>query len=197
MRFAPTRFRPVFGRVLAGVIVAIATVGVVGFLVVSPADALRFGPALALLAVGTVATFWLPSLEVAEAGVTVRNVFRTIEIPWGAIRLVDTRFALTFDTDEGRVSVWASPAPNRYASASATARGAGRAAGPGGFAPRPGDLLETDSGAAAFVIRQHLEDLRADGRLEAADGPLRRRTHVATIVTLAVLTVATALGLAL
>ena len=39
--------------------------------------------------------FWMPSVVVHDAGVTLENPFRSIEVPWGAMVHVDTRFALT------------------------------------------------------------------------------------------------------
>ena len=44
------------------------------------------------------ATFWRPRVEVSDAGVRVVNVTRTIDIPWPALRDVDTKWALTLDT---------------------------------------------------------------------------------------------------
>jgi hypothetical protein len=69
-----------------------------------------------------------------------------------------------------------------------------------GFAPRPGDLLETESGAVAYVIRRHWDDLREAGHLDAPvleGGRLRRDIHWVTIAVLSGLTVATALGILL
>ncbi len=201
MRFAPTTFRPAFGRVLSVIVVAIAVAGILGFALTGDGNGLaRFSWALAFVAVGAVALFWLPSLAVAEHEITVRNVFSTVHVPWPAIQRIDTKYALTLYTPRGKVTAWASPAPNRYASqlsASADTRLA--ATGQGGSV-RPGDLITTASGAAAFVIRSHWEQLRDDGHLDnptIEDGAFRRDIHWVTIGVLGVLAVATVLGIAL
>jgi hypothetical protein len=198
MRFAPTSFRPAFGKVLSVVVVVIAVAGVVGFVATGDwGGLLHFGWGLGLLAVAAVALFWLPSLDVAEHEITVRNVFSTVHVPWPAIQRIDTKYALTLYTPLGKVTAWASPAPNRYAgqvSASADARLPG--AGLGGSI-RPGDLLSTASGAAAYVIRSHWEQLRDDGHLDnpvIEQGAFHRDIHWVTIYLLGALAVATALG---
>jgi len=142
----------------------------------------------------------IPRVSVAEHEVTVRNVFSTVHIPWPAILSVDTKWALTIRTPEGVVTAWASPAPNRYATQTSSQSAARVAADPMGFAPRPGDLLETESGAVAYVIRRHWEDLREAGHLDAPvleGGRLRRDIHWVTIAVLAGLTLACVLGLVL
>lgn len=201
MRFATTTFRPAFSRALSIVVAIIALSGIVGFVVASDGlGLLRYGWALLLLVAVALALFWFPRLTVAEPEVTVVNVFSTVHVPWAAIERVDTKYALTLHTAGGVVTVWASPAPNRYATQAAS-RSAARIAGDAaGTSPRPGDLLETQSGAAAFVIRRHWDDLREDGKLQnvaGADGGVRRDIHWATIITLGVLTVATVLGILL
>ncbi|MDJ0334480.1 PH domain-containing protein [Salinibacterium sp. G-O1] len=199
MRFAPTTFRPVFGRILGVVVELIAGLGIVGFIVAGDAEALlRYGWGLLLLIAVVDALFWRPSLHVAEHAITVRNVFSTITVPWPAIQRIDTKYALTLYTSAGKVAVWASPAPNRYAAHNAAASDA-RLASNGMGAVRPGDLLSTGSGAAAFVIRRHWDELRDDGLLDAGyeAGSVRRDIHWVTIVVLGVLAVATVLGIAL
>lgn len=201
MRFAPISYRPVFGRVLSVVVGAIAVAGIVGFVVSGNGEGLlRYGWGLALLATLAFALFWFPSLDIAEHEVTVRNVFSTVHVPWPAIENIDTKYALALTTPLGTVTSWASPAPNRYSaqlSNRADVRLAARAAGTN---PRPGDLLDSASGAAAFVIRSHWEDLREAGHLDAPvieGGALRRDIHWATIAALAALAVATVLGFVL
>lgn len=201
MRFAPTTFRPVFGRVLSVIVAVMAAGGLVGFVVAGDVlGLLRGGWALLLLIALVFALFWFPRVSVAEHEVTVRNVFSTVHIPWPAILSVDTKWALTIRTPEGVVTAWASPAPNRYATQTSSQSAARVAADPMGFAPRPGDLLETESGAVAYVIRRHWEDLREAGHLDAPvleGGHLRRDIHWVTIAVLAGLTLACVLGLVL
>jgi Bacterial PH domain len=201
MRFAPTTFRPAFGRVLSIMVAAIAVAGLAGFVVTGDwGGLLRYGWGLALLGVLAVALFWLPSLAVAEHEITVRNVFSTVHVPWPAIQRIDTKYALTLYTPRGKVTAWASPAPNRYASQVSASTDSRLAARGQGGSIRPGDLLNTASGAAAFVIRNHWEQLRDDGHLEnpvIEEGAYRRDIHWVTIIVLAVLAAATLLGFAL
>ncbi|WP_309615621.1 PH domain-containing protein [Salinibacterium sp.] len=199
MRFAPTSFRPVFGRVLSVVVAIIAVFGLAGFIVAGDGEGLaRYGWGMLLMVALAYALFWRPSLDIAEQAITVRNVFSTVTVPWAAIQRIDTKYALTLYTREGTIAAWASPAPNRYASHNAAASDA-RLASNGMGAVRPGDLLSTGSGAAAFVIRRHWEELREDGLLDAGSdtGNMRRDIHWPVIIVLGVLTVATVLGIAL
>jgi hypothetical protein len=77
------------------------------------------------------------------------------------------------------------------------ARLAGRDSGGAGI--RPGDLLDSPSGAVAFVIRRHWEELRDDGLLDAGaeTGSVSRVAHWPTITTIALLVVASVLGVLL
>ena len=198
MRFAAARFRPAFGRVLSIVIVAIALSGLVGFAVTNDWEGLaRYSWPLLLLGAFALALFFLPYLDVTENEITVRNVLSTVHIPWPSIERIDTKYALTLYTNRGTVSVWASPAPSRYAGQVSAHRDVTLAAADQGGSIRPGDLLSSASGAAAFVIRQHWNDLRDDGLLDspgAANDGYRREIHWATIGLLAALAIATALG---
>src|SRR5690554_851842 len=108
---------------------------------------------------------WRPSLHIHDSGVTAHNVTRSIEVPWGSLVNVETKYALTLVTPEARYAVWVAPAPGAIAS-----RRVGRelrkkskksdplTAHPGML---PGDLPGTDSGDAARIIRDELER-RAD-----------------------------------
>jgi hypothetical protein len=198
MRFAPTSFRPVFGRVLSIATLVVAAIGLGSF--VASGDwlaLLRYGWGLLLLAAIAFAAFWYPRVDVAEHEVTVVNVFSTMHVPWPAIQRVDTRYSLTLYLPQGRkVTVWASPAPGRYSSQVTATRETRLAARDGETSVRPGDLLDTPSGAVAFVIRSHWEDLREAGKLDLGvdDSALRREIHWPTMLVLGVLAAATALG---
>ncbi|MCY7413294.1 MAG: PH domain-containing protein, partial [Salinibacterium sp.] len=91
MRFAPTTFRPVFGRVLSVIVAVVAAIGIVGLVVTGDvATALGSSWGLVLMAAIAFALFWFPSVRVAEDKITVRNVFSTVHVPWSAIQNVDT-----------------------------------------------------------------------------------------------------------
>ena len=61
MRFAPTSFRPTFGRILCVIIAAVALAGLGGFLVTGDwAGLLRYGWGLLLLGYTVFALYWFP-----------------------------------------------------------------------------------------------------------------------------------------
>lgn len=189
-----------FGRVLSVVTAAIAGLGLVGVIVSGDMTSLvRYGWIMLLIGALAFALFWFPRVDVAEHEVTVRNVFSTIHVPWPAIQNVDTKYALTLYTSEGKVTAWASPAPNRYAAQGGTAKDARLAADASGASPRPGDLPGTQSGAVAYVIRRHWQDLQEQGLLAAGaePGSVRREIHWVTAAVLGALTVASILGILL
>lgn len=112
---------------------------------------------------------WRPHMVISDDGIRVVNVFSTADVPWAALVHVDTRFALTLVTPSRRVVVSSAPAPGRIGVAMARRqeqRG-GRAvpdAESGGR--RAGDMLSTDSGDAAYLVRWHWDELRERGAIE-------------------------------
>lgn len=141
---------------------------------------------------------WHPSITVDDAGIEVVNVFHTVHIPWAALVHVDTRFALTLVTPSRKVSAWAAPAPGR--AGVAMARRNEQRHGGSGVVPlhadggrQAGDLLHTESGDAAYIVRERWTELREAERFEvgvADTTPVPVRVHWLTIVLL----VATAVG---
>lgn len=195
------RYRPVWGRVLAVAVIVVCALGAVGFLLAEDWEgAWRTLPFLTLLGTLAWATFWRPELVIEPHGLRVVNVFRTVDVAWPAIQRLDTRFALTIYTHEGRVGVWTAPSPG--------VRGTVRigredvrelpdtAYGPGGTV-RPGDALGTASGDAGYLVRRRWEQLRDAGLLDrgAEAGSVRRSWHVATIAAVAALAVACVVAL--
>lgn len=144
------------------------------------------------------AALWHPSVTVEDDGIEVVNVFHTAVVPWAALVHVDTRFALTLVTPARKVSAWAAPAPGR--AGVAMARRNEQRHGTAETVPlvgdgerRAGDLLHTESGDAAYVVRERWVELRDAEAFEvgvADTTPVPVRVHWATIVLLA----ATAVG---
>jgi hypothetical protein len=200
MRFAPTSFRPLFGRVLSVVIAVIAALGLSGFVLVGDwTGLLRFAAPVLLVVVLVFGLYWFPRVDVAEHEITVVNVFSTVHVPWPAIERIDTKWALTLFTPLGRVTSWALPAPNRYTAELGSRADARLAARDGETAIRPGDLPSSPSGAVAYVIRTHWQELRDDGKLALGVEPsaMRRDIHWPLIAALAALAVLTAVTLLL
>ncbi|MDQ4137316.1 MAG: PH domain-containing protein [Actinomycetota bacterium] len=189
MVFRPASYRAGFGKVLT---LGVAAVGLLALAFPAAngawADVARnFWPVLFAVAV-VWALFWAPELRLEHDSVVVRNVLRTHEVPWPAIERIDTKYAVTLYTPEAQISVWALPAPSRFAVGSMTRDDARHvresAVGPGNLI-RPGDALSTVSGAAAHALRTRWEELRDAGQLgDARTAPVTTRWHAATIAGL-------------
>jgi hypothetical protein len=137
----------------------------------------------AFLATTIYAAFWRPRLIIREHSVNVRNVVTSHEIEWGAIDRIDTKWGLTLFVGKKRISVWAAPAPSRYAAMFAS-RDQGSHLPESTYLAgtvRPGDLVSTDSGGAAALVRRHWERRKPD------NGRIETRVHVPLLVTLCVL----------
>ncbi|ARC56299.1 hypothetical protein AS850_04315 [Frondihabitans sp. 762G35] len=157
-----------FNRILAVLIWALVVFMVVATIVGAPGSLLS-----ALLAGATIAlldwiALWRPRVDVVDEGVVLQNLVRRITVPWEALIHVDTKYALTLHTPGRKYAAWAAPAPGRTGAAVAKRQArtdvAPRSAVGGTAAP--GDLLTTESGAAAELVRERWEHLRESGGLE-------------------------------
>ncbi|WP_077489974.1 PH domain-containing protein [Sinomonas mesophila] len=175
-----------------GLAVTLTTAGLAG---------LRFAAPLALLAAGGWVLFWRPGVLVSDAGVELRNPFRSVGVPWDALAHVDTKYALTLITDHGRFTAWAAPAPGVWGARNArpehldglpeTTYGPARSV-------RPGDLRHTDSGQAAALVRTRWADALASGLAHAGrtrETPIAKRTAWPELVGTLVLAAATVVTL--
>lgn len=120
----------------------------------------RFGwvyAAAALIAYLGWAALWRPYVAAGPDGVQLRNVTHTVIIPWAALIHVDTRYALTLHTPGRRFVAWSAPAPGRLTSMRVSRTDAGREARLVGGDLRPSDMIGTDSGDAAAVVREQWE----------------------------------------
>ncbi|MBU5424688.1 PH domain-containing protein [Cellulomonas hominis] len=192
-------FRPRFGRWLVVMVAAVAGAGAVSGLVEDPAQTVRYLPVLALVVVLVWAAYWRPAVVVSPAGVEIRNVTRTIEIPWPAVQAVTTQYALTLQTAYGTYAAWAAPAPSRTR-VKLAARPDARNLPETAYRDTTvaiGDLANTDSGQAAALVRYRWEELRDAGALD--DPRLERpapvvRWHGRTLALVGVLVVTGALA---
>ena len=140
--------------------------------------------------------FWNPSVKVSESDVVVDNIFRTIRLNWSAIRRIDTKYSLSFETERGVFRAWAAPAPSRYAGFMANkseAEHLPESSFVGQGLVRPGDLTSSDSGVAAYVIRQNWERLRDLNQL-VKNAKIESRLVPARIVVFVALSVAAVIG---
>lgn len=157
-----------FNRVMA-IVVWVTSAAVALGAAWNPASGATPYAAAALLAFFAWAALWRPYVGLDDVGVTLRNVTHRVVVPWPALIHVDTRMALTLHTPGRAFSAWAAPAPSAL-SAAVTGRRAGeREARAAGSALRPGDLLGTESGNAAVVIREQWQARVARGSIAAGE----------------------------
>jgi hypothetical protein len=168
-------YRPGFARRLAVAVLVIAVIGLGSSLLTDFAASLRFVPVIALVVAAIWAAYFFPSVTISPAGVTIRNITRTIELPWPAIQRIETKYALTLYTAYGSYSAWAAPAPGRAEIARAGNAKVYREHSAGlpqstvvGGTIAGGDLLNSSSGQAALLVRQRWEELREAGYLDNA-----------------------------
>ncbi|GGC91477.1 hypothetical protein GCM10011512_18200 [Tersicoccus solisilvae] len=134
------------------------------------------------------AVLWRPAVTLDEQSIVVRNVFRTVTVPWAALIHVDTKYALTLVTPHQKVTALAAPAPGRHVVMWANREdvtGLPERTYDAVRSVRPGDLARSHSGQAAILVRRRWEDLVESGRLDAgvaASTPVTTVLHVPTIV---------------
>lgn len=196
-------YRPAFGRVLAVVIAVCGVGGLLTGLVTDPGATVPYVAPVLLVTLWVWAAYWRPAVVVSPAGVELRNVTRTIELPWPTIQRVDTRFALTLHTAYGDYAAWAAPAPGRARVATAGKEDATHLPestyGTGGTM-RPGDLASSASGQAAILVRMRWEELRDAGLLDdprVEHARPRVRWHARTLAAIVVLIAASVLTVVL
>jgi len=172
-----------FNRVVAVLIWVVAAVIAAGLLVSVHDVRLLYLVPCAFFALVAWSALWQPLLIVEPQEITVRNVLRTIRIPWAALIHVDTKYALTLYTPGHKYAVWSAPAPGTARTLRATRNETtGRVGAPSvsDSVRRPGDLLSTESGQAAEVVRRRWTELRDSGRLDAGiadQTPVTTRWH--------------------
>ncbi|HEY3545490.1 MAG TPA: PH domain-containing protein [Propionicimonas sp.] len=197
-------FRPVSGLWITGVVAAAAAFGLVSVATSGqPADLLRYGPVLVLVAAVVWAMFWRPSVTVSDAGVSLRNVLRTVDLPWPSIVRIDTKYALTLETAYGTYTAWAAPSSGRRhvdQTVPGDLRGLPESTYGAGASVRPGDLPASASGQAAALVRRRWDALRDAGHLDNPRLERQRaavRWHWPVVALLGGLAAAAAAGLLL
>ncbi|WP_375383853.1 PH domain-containing protein [uncultured Microbacterium sp.] len=156
-------------------------------------------PAAALIAFLAWVALWRPYVGVDDDGVTLQNVSHRVLVPWPALIHVDTRYALTLHTPGQKFVAWAAPAPGALSSAVAGRRAVNREAKAAGAVLRPGDLLGTESGDAATVVREQWQRRVESNSIPAGmadDIAVTRDWNITAGAVVAVLIVATGWALA-
>ena len=129
--------------------------------------------------------FWFPNVSVSEHQVVIRNVIRSHFIPMEKIVRIDTKWALTLYLESGsKVTSWSATAPGRHSSIFASRD-------QGDYLPestylagtvRPGDLVTSDSGAAAAQVRRYWEQ-----RSDSTDQAVVTRWHLGQLIIVSAL----------
>lgn len=154
--------------------------------------ALRLLPGTIGLGVLAWLVFWHPAVTVDDDGVTLVNPLRTIRVPWAALIQVQTQYALTLHTPQGRFRSWAAPGPGRHqvvTSVDGDLVGLPRGSFDARGSVAIGDLPSAPSGQVAAVIRRRWAHLAEHGLLElgvADDTPVRRTWNAPATVLLGV-----------
>lgn len=183
-------FRPRFNRALSIVGWIVVACIVVGIVVTSGLsnDSIWLLPALAAVTVVIWVALWRPHLAVDDTGVTIANIVQTVGVPWGALIHLDVTYALRVHVPGRAIMVDAAPAPGRMGGAVAR-RGIAPQGTRVGERVAVGELLTTDSGKAAALIRARWDALRDAGQIavgEAETIPVRSRIDATAIGALAV-----------
>ena len=194
-------FHSRFNQVLAIVVWLFCCGAVAAVIVSSLGTSAEYLPLIAFVALLAWAGLWRPAVRIDEHAVTIVNVLSTVSIPWPALIDIETRYALTLVTPQGRFAATAAPAPGRFASALSKrdlTRVNAQTGSTGSL--RPGDLPNTDSGAAAYLVRDYWEKLVAQERIElgvADTTHVTRRWHWMVIGLCAALLIASVATLTL
>ncbi|HOA86040.1 MAG: PH domain-containing protein [Microbacteriaceae bacterium] len=156
-------------------------------------------PAGALIAFLAWSALWRPYVGVSADGVRLRNVTHSVQIPWAALVHIETRYALTLHTPGRRFVAWSAPAPGRLTSMRVSRNEVNREARLVDGDVRPSDMIGTDSGDAAAVVREHWEAGLRAGSIPvgvAEQTPVHRRPDVPVIAVTIALVTATVWALA-
>ena len=114
-------FRPRTGLAACGLWAVLGMVWLVLAARSGWSELLREAPFVAFISVVVYAVFGRPLILVRSRDVLLRNVIRDVSIPYSTIAAIDTQYALTITTTDGRRhQAWAAPASGRLGAARVT-----------------------------------------------------------------------------
>lgn len=172
----PDVFSPGFSKVLAVLVAAAGLVALVDLVIRGDWGVLaRTLPPVALTVLLAWAVFWNPRVSLADDGVTIVNLARTVRIPWDRIEDVSARWSLVVRADGRDWTVWAAPRSSGTATWLRRRRG-----------------KDAPEGATAEAVEAAIEDWQ---RARAhADGDVTAQWHVPFLVVAAALAIATVIA---
>ncbi len=132
-----------------------------------------------------------PSLSISEAGLKIVNPFDTWQIGWDEIQDLTTKFVLNVETRNAIIPVWVATSPARSRHEKLT-RSDIRGMGFDGMSSiSVGESPKSDSGVAAYLIRQGIKDNSGKGALlrHGTSREVHIRTNSLLILTLSSATV--------
>jgi hypothetical protein len=149
-------FRPRTGLVACALWAALAVVWLAIELPTGWASAAARLPLIGAISTVVYAVFYRPRVIVSGDDVLVVNVIRDIDIPFRALADVQTQYALTLTTVDGRrFQAWAAPASGRIGASRVTEEERKTLSWNGSMDEIPASAsLRSDAGAAAVAIRR-------------------------------------------
>ena len=161
------KYRPVAAIVSGSIVVLVdGMIAGLDFYVNGLASFLGSLPLYLLIAWVVVVFLFKPSVKVTKDFISITNPFRWIQISIQDVEDLDTRRGLVLKTKAGDFAVAVGVAPGRYTVARANKsdfKWVGNDGGRSQGVVSPGDILDSDSGAVAFVIRQQIRNF-AEGK---------------------------------
>jgi hypothetical protein len=161
------KYRPVAAIVSGSIVVLVdGMIAGLDFYVNGLASFLGSLPLYLLIAWVVFVFLFKPSVKVTKESISITNPFRWIQISIQDIEDLDTRRGLVLKTKAGDFAVAVGVAPGRYTVARANNsdfKWAGHDGGKAQGVVSPGDILDSDSGAVAFVVRQQIRNI-AEGK---------------------------------
>jgi hypothetical protein len=155
------KYRPLAALVSGGTVVVVdALVAGLDLFVNGPASFLGSLPLYLLVAWVVFVFLFKPSVKVTKDLISISNPFRWIQISVSSVLDIETRRGLVLKTKDGDFPVAVGVAPGRYTVARANKsdfKWAGSNVGKDEFVVSPSDILDSDSGAVAHVIRQQIK----------------------------------------
>ncbi|WGW13082.1 PH domain-containing protein [Saxibacter everestensis] len=168
-------------------------VPILTFIYETPLAGLQDLAQLAVLPTAVLFIFVIPKLEVAADYVRIRNVFRTITVPWSQILAVEMRWALRIRTPEGTHAAWAVPLPGRTTGVGSLVGGRPSVAVP--FEPSRTQEMRAAPEAAQHILR-HLESTTQETEIANDQRVAVRWNWVSAVMLAITLTLSLAINLA-